>query len=198
MARTKQGSGMTRDARTGQRQKRTRRVGGKAPRKSRGSGQAGVKKPHRYRPGTVALREIRRFQKSTDLLIPKQSFQKSMREVVHDTQSDLNAMGALKILTEPPRVTCATVECLQSASEAIITKTLEDANALAVHANRVTVQPKDLGLAIRLSQEPSLDGWEIGLLAERRRLEREAAANKERRASEKERRAFALANASGA
>jgi len=121
-----------------------------------------------------------------------------MREVVHDTQSDLKAMNALKILTEPPRVTCATVECLQSASEAIITKTLEDANLCAVHANRVTVQPKDLGLAIRLSQEPSLDGWEIGLLAERRRLEREAAANKERRASEKERRAFALANASGA
>ena len=77
-------------------------------------------------------------------------------------------MSALKILTEPPRVTCATVECLQSASEAIITKTLEDANALAVHANRVTVKSKDLVLAHRLSQEPSLDGWKIGLLKERK------------------------------
>jgi len=95
-----------------------------------------------------------------------------MREVVHDTQADLKDMGALKILTEHPRVTCATVECLQSASEAIITKTLEDANVCAVHANRVTVQPKDLVLAHRLSQEPSLDGWKIGLLAERRESKR--------------------------
>ena len=170
MARTKQGSGITRDARTGQRQKRTRRVGGKAPRKSRGSGQAGVKKPHRYRPGTVALREIRRFQKSTDLLIPKQSFQKAMREVVNDTQEDLKAMNALKILTEPPRVTCATVECLQSASEAIITKTFEDANVCAIHAGRKTIQRKDLYIAHRLSQEPSLHGWKVGLLEERRAL----------------------------
>lgn len=59
-------------------------VGGKAPRKSLASKAArksapsagGVKKPHRYRPGTVALREIRRFQKSTDLLIRKLPFQR--------------------------------------------------------------------------------------------------------------------------
>ncbi|GLD45839.1 histone H3, embryonic-like protein [Lates japonicus] len=54
-------------------------TGGKAPRKqlatkaARKSAPAtgGVKKPHRYRPGTVALREIRRYQKSTELLIRK-------------------------------------------------------------------------------------------------------------------------------
>ena len=68
-------------------------TGGKAPRKqlatkhhksgvnSRG-GPYGVKKPHRYRPGTVALREIRRYQKSTDLLIRKLPFQRLVREIV--------------------------------------------------------------------------------------------------------------------
>uniref|UniRef100_A0A8C9ZD50 Histone H2A/H2B/H3 domain-containing protein n=1 Tax=Sander lucioperca TaxID=283035 RepID=A0A8C9ZD50_SANLU len=58
-------------------------TGGKAPRKqlatkaARKSAPAtgGVKKPHRYRPGTVALREIRRYQKSTELLIRKLPFQ---------------------------------------------------------------------------------------------------------------------------
>jgi hypothetical protein len=44
----------------------------KAARKSAPTA-GGVKKPHRYRPGTVALREIRKYQKSTDLLIRKVS-----------------------------------------------------------------------------------------------------------------------------
>ncbi|WP_143213447.1 hypothetical protein, partial [Acinetobacter baumannii] len=63
-------------------------TGGKAPRKqlatkaARKSAPAtgGVKKPHRYRPGTVALREIRRYQKSTELLIRKLPFQRLVRE----------------------------------------------------------------------------------------------------------------------
>jgi histone H3 len=44
-------------------------------------GGGGVKKPHRYRPGTVALREIRRFQKTTELLIRKAPFQRVVREI---------------------------------------------------------------------------------------------------------------------
>ena len=67
-------------------------TGGKAPRKrlatkaARRSAPAtgGIKKPHRYRPGTVALREIRRYQKSTDLLIRKLPFQHLAREVLQD------------------------------------------------------------------------------------------------------------------
>ena len=59
-------------------------TGGKAPRKALASKAArkshpstgGVKKPHRYKPGTVALREIRRYQKSTELLIRKLPFQR--------------------------------------------------------------------------------------------------------------------------
>ena len=67
-------------------------TGGKAPRKQLATKAAcrsapatgGVKKPHRYRPGTVALREIRRYQKSTDLLIRKMPFQRLAREVLQD------------------------------------------------------------------------------------------------------------------
>ena len=67
-------------------------TGGKAPRKqlatkaARKSAPAtgGVKKPHRYRPGTVALREIRRYQKSTELLIGKLPFQRLVREIAQD------------------------------------------------------------------------------------------------------------------
>src|SRR6476660_3104206 len=67
-------------------------TGGKAPRKqlatkaARKSAPAtgGGKKPHRYRPGTVALREIRRYQKSTELLIRKLPFQRLVREIAQD------------------------------------------------------------------------------------------------------------------
>ncbi|XP_077552140.1 histone H3-like [Haemaphysalis longicornis] len=72
-------------------------TGGKAPRKqlatkaARKSAPAtgGVKKPHRYRPGTVALREIRRYHKSTELLIRKLPFQRLVREIAQDFKTDL-------------------------------------------------------------------------------------------------------------
>ncbi|KAK0042367.1 hypothetical protein Bpfe_028171 [Biomphalaria pfeifferi] len=85
-------------------------TGGKAPRKqlatkaARKSAPAtgGVKKPHRYRPGTVALREIRRYQKSTELLIRKLPFQRLVREIAQDFKTDLrfqsSAVMALKRL----------------------------------------------------------------------------------------------------
>merc|ERR1712110_1296796 len=75
-------------------------TGGKAPRKQIGSKAArksaapsntsgGVKKPHRYNPSTVALREIRRYQKSTELLIRKLPFQRLVREIAQDFKTDL-------------------------------------------------------------------------------------------------------------
>merc|ERR1712014_453112 len=71
-------------------------TGGKAPRKhvaskgaKKSAASGGVKKPHRYRPGTVALREIRKYQKSTDLLIRKLPFQRLVREIAQDYKSDL-------------------------------------------------------------------------------------------------------------
>ena len=65
----------------------------KAARKS-APATGGVKKPHRYRPGTVALREIRRYQKSTELLIRKLPFQRLVREIAQDFKTDLRFQGS--------------------------------------------------------------------------------------------------------
>ncbi len=87
-------------------------TGGKAPRKQVASKAArksaatagGVKKPHRFRPGTVALREIRRYQKSTELLIRKLPFQRLVREIAQDYKTDLrfqsSAVAALQEAAE--------------------------------------------------------------------------------------------------
>ncbi|XP_043084141.1 uncharacterized protein zgc:163040 [Puntigrus tetrazona] len=126
--------GRTLDHRSGRRAmartKQTARksTGGKAPRKqlatkaARKSAPAtgGVKKPHRYRPGTVALREIRRYQKSTELLIRKLPFQRLVREIAQDFKTDL-------------RFQSSAVMALQEASEAYLVGLFEDTN-LAVFA----------------------------------------------------------------
>ncbi|ELV12221.1 Histone H3.3 type 2, partial [Tupaia chinensis] len=97
----------------------------------------GVKKPHRYRPGTVALREIRRFQKSTELLLPKLPFQRLVREIAQMVSADL-------------RFQSAAIGALQEASEAYLVGLFEDTNLCAIHARRVTILPKDLQVARRL------------------------------------------------
>ncbi|KAF8710383.1 protein heterodimerization, partial [Rhizoctonia solani] len=126
-------------------------TGGKAPRKQLATKQArksapqttgGVKKPHRFRPGTVALREIRRYQKSTELLIRKLPFQRLVREIAQDFKTDL-------------RFQSSAVLALQEASEAYLVSLFEDTNLAAIHAKRVTIQPKDLALARRLRGERS-------------------------------------------
>ncbi|KAG7277039.1 hypothetical protein CRUP_025449 [Coryphaenoides rupestris] len=117
-------------------------TGGKAPRKQLATKAArksapstgGVKKPHRYRPGTVALREIRRYQKSTELLIRKLPFQRLVREIAQDFKTDL-------------RFQSAAIGALQEASEAYLVGLFEDTNLCAIHAKRVTIMPKDIQLA---------------------------------------------------
>ena len=123
-------------------------TGGKAPRKqlatkaARKSAPAtgGVKKPHRYRPGTVALREIRRYQGTTDLLIRKMPFLRLVREIVRDFKEDL-------------RIQTAAVVALQEAAEAYMVGLFEDVQCCAIHAKRVTIMPKDLQLARRIRGE---------------------------------------------
>ena len=100
----------------------------------------GVKKPHRYRPGTVALREIRRYQKSTELLIRKLPFQRLVREIAQDFKSDL-------------RFQSSAVLALQEASEAYLVGLFEDTNLCAIHAKRVTIMPRDIQLARRIRGE---------------------------------------------
>lgn len=94
---------------------------------------AGVKKPHRFRPGTVALREIRKYQKSTELLIRKLPFQRFVREVAQDYKTDL-------------RFQASALMALQEASEAFLVGVFEESNLAAIHAKRVTVMPKDINL----------------------------------------------------
>ena len=84
MARTKQ----TARKNTGAKAPR-KHLANKAARKTANVQTGGIKKPHRFRPGTVALREIRRFQKSTELLIRKLPFQRLVREIAQEFKSDL-------------------------------------------------------------------------------------------------------------
>jgi histone H3 len=133
-------------ARTKQTAKKS--TGGKAPRKQLASKAARkstpasgqVKKTHRFRPGTVALREIRRYQKSTDLLIRRLPFQRLVREVAQDFKSDL-------------RFQSSAVMALQEAAEAYMVGLFEDTNLCAIHAKRVTIMPKDIQLARRIRGE---------------------------------------------
>ena len=162
-------------------------TGGKAPRKQLASKAArkaapstgGVKKPHRYKPGmytrfrlsnltlylliiktgTVALREIRRYQKSTELLIRKLPFQRLVREIAQDFKSDL-------------RFQSSAIGALQESVEAYLVSLFEDTNLCAIHAKRVTIrksnheghlakplivtiESKDIQLARRLRGERS-------------------------------------------
>jgi histone H3 len=117
--------------------------GGKAPRKqlatkaARKSAPAtgGVKKPHRYRPGTVALREIRKYQRSTELFI-----RKLVREITQDFKTDL-------------RFQSTAILALQESAEAYLVGLFEDTNLCAIHAKRVTILPKDMQLARRIRGE---------------------------------------------
>eukprot|EP00916_Digyalum_oweni_P004717 GHVL01008354.1.p1 GENE.GHVL01008354.1~~GHVL01008354.1.p1 ORF type:complete len:139 (+),score=28.31 GHVL01008354.1:75-491(+) len=125
-------------------------VGGKAPRKTLAAKSSrvkkqkleggGIKKTHRFRPGTVALREIRRYQKSTELLIRKLPFQRLVREIAQDIKSEL-------------RFQSSAVGALQEASEAYLVGLFEDTNLCAIHAKRVTIFPRDLQLARRIRGE---------------------------------------------
>ena len=119
-------------------------VGGKAPRQGLATKAARknatpsmVKKPRRYRPGTVALREIRKFQKSTELLIRKLPFQRLVKEIAQGFNVEM-------------RFQSAAVLAIQEAAEAYLTGLFEDTNLCAIHAKRVTIMPKDMQLARRI------------------------------------------------
>jgi histone H3 len=123
-------------------------TGGKAPRKQLATKAArrsvpsngGLRRPHRYRPGTVALREIRRYQKSTDLLLRKAPFQRLVREIMQDMKSDIRCQSTA-------------ILALQEAAESYLISLFEDANLCAIHAKRVTIMPKDIELARRIRGE---------------------------------------------
>ncbi|XP_033075691.1 uncharacterized protein LOC117088497 [Trachypithecus francoisi] len=125
-----------------------RSTGGKAPRKQLATKAArksapttgGVKKPHRYRPGTVALREV---------MIPKLPFQRLVREIAQDFKTDL-------------RFQRAAIGALQEANEAYLVGLFEDTNLCAIHAKRVTIMPKDIQLARRIRGERAYESTTMG------------------------------------
>ena len=94
----------------------------------------------RFRPGVMALCEIRHYQKSSALLIRKLSFQRLVREIAQDFKTDL-------------RFQSAAILCLQEAAEAYLVRLFEDTNLCTIHAKRVTITPKDLQLARRIRGE---------------------------------------------
>ena len=99
------------------------------------------RKPRRFKPGTVALREIRRYQKSTNTLLRGAPFRRVVREIAQNFKDDL-------------RFTKTALEALQEASEAYLVGLFEDTNLCALHAKRVTITPKDFVLARRIRGEP--------------------------------------------
>mmetsp|Transcript_37345 Transcript_37345/g.62847 ORF Transcript_37345/g.62847 Transcript_37345/m.62847 type:complete len:150 (+) Transcript_37345:150-599(+) len=114
----------------------------------KGKGLDGLKKPEkrtvklairRFRPGTVALREIRKYQKSTNLLINKAPFYRVVREIFQVTTSTMVA-----------RFQRGALEAIQTAAESYMTGLFEDANLCAIHSKRVTVMAKDIQLSRRI------------------------------------------------
>ena len=120
--------------------KAAKKSGQKAP-------TGGVKKRYRYRPGTVALKQIRRYQKTTELLIRKLPFQRLVREIACDTDVIRSP------LCGKVRFQSAAIMALQEASEAYLVGLFEDSNLCAIHAKRVTIMPKDIQLARRIRGE---------------------------------------------
>ena len=110
----------------------------------------GIKKKHRFRPGTTALREIRRYQgethksgnDATRLLIRRLPFQRLVREIAQDFKTDLRFQGSA-------------ILALQEAAEAYLVGLFEDTNLCAIHAKCVTIMPKDIQLARRIRGERS-------------------------------------------
>ena len=87
-----------------------------------------------FRPGVMALREIRHYQKSSALLIRKLLFQRFVREITQDFKTDL-------------RFQAVAILCLQEVAEAYLVGLFEDTNLCAIHAKRVMITPRDLQLA---------------------------------------------------
>jgi histone H3 len=96
-----------------------------------------TKKKKRFKAGTKALLEIRKLQKNTDLLIPRTSFQRVVREIAQNINRDIRFQSTALL-------------AVQEAAEAFMVGLFEDTNAIANHSRRVTIQPKDIHLARRI------------------------------------------------
>lgn len=106
----------------------------------------------RYKPGQLALKDIRRLQKTTDLLIPKTRFHRLVREITQKSTAHL-------LHEEPMKYQVAALQALQEAAEAYLVYLFEDTNLCCIHARRVTIMPRDIQLARRIRNER--DHWSL-------------------------------------
>lgn len=136
----------------------TRASAQKAPRNAHG-GKAkltppkAARKPHKWRAGTVAMREIKRYQNSAEHLVPKAPFKRLVREIIHGFNDDLRVQGA-------------TIEALLEASEAYLVEHFERTQTAAVHAKRITIYPKDSRLVTNLAKSLSVSTYMDQLLTD--------------------------------
>lgn len=100
-------------------------------------GEIKQRKPHRFRPGTQALRQIRRIQKGCETLIPKANISRLIREIAGDFKSDI-------------RFTANAMKALHEASEPFLIERFADAQLQAIHAGRITITDKDLKMVARM------------------------------------------------
>ena len=107
----------------------------------------GIKKPHRYQPGMVALREIRHYQRSTENLIKKTPFQKLIREISQEYRIGPDGPGTPSVQVH---FQSSAIAALQEAAENFIVGLFEDVNLLAIHARCVTIMSRDIWLALRI------------------------------------------------
>eukprot|EP00088_Acartia_fossae_P039455 TRINITY_DN41066_c0_g1_i1.p1 TRINITY_DN41066_c0_g1~~TRINITY_DN41066_c0_g1_i1.p1 ORF type:complete len:204 (+),score=38.09 TRINITY_DN41066_c0_g1_i1:38-649(+) len=103
-----------------------------------------ARKGRRFRPGTKALMEIRKYQKSTNLLMPRLPFSRLVREV---------AIQVCGSSMPDIRFQSAAMQALQEAAEMYLVLLLEDSNLCAIHAKRCTIMVKDMRLAKRIRGE---------------------------------------------
>lgn len=120
--------------------KATKRSLGQKKGKKVASASQGAKRSHRWRPGTVALREVKRAQRGTELLVQKAPFSRLVREIAESHKAGL-------------RFQASAVAAIQEATESFVISLLSDSNLVALHANRVTAMPRDLQLVRRLRGE---------------------------------------------
>ena len=133
------------------------KVAGKAPqkqlptkslkKKSGGKGNTftgAIKKPHKYCPGIVALQQIKRYQKSTELLCRKLCVARQVWEVTHNFKVDLHFQATALL-------------AIQEAMEAWLVRLMEDMNLCAIHAKHVTIQPRDLSLVRKIRINNGVD-----------------------------------------
>lgn len=100
-----------------------------------------TKKPHRYKSGTVALREIKKYQRSTNQLIQKAPFIRLIKELANDFLARDNKNW---------RFQPDALDALQEAAESHLIKLFEDTNLLCIHRKKITIKSKDMKLALTL------------------------------------------------